>query len=219
MKKKINYKKLYIVIFLVCILYLIGKITYSFYESNINGQVDADIADFKILINGEDVSNSSGTLDSGVILNNISWATDHTRENMISPGSSGVIELELDATQSEVAVLYEFQLIDKNIDSEKLVEFESISSDGDIIKTAADTYSGIITLADINNNVKPTINIAFNFDYEEDIEIDDDESQTLDNLFEIHFHAVQYQGEELVPYSEQVKNEKDYSKNKIYSLF
>ena len=121
---------------------------------------------------------------------------------MISPGSSGVIELELDPTQSEVAILYEFQLIDKNIDSTKLVEFESVSSDGDVIKTAEDTYSGIITLDDINNNVKPVISIAFNFDYEDDIEIDDDESQTLDNLFEIHFHAVQYRGEQLVPYSE-----------------
>ena len=202
MKKKVNYKILYIVIFLVCILYLFGKITYSIYESRISGRVDADVADFTILINGTDVSETDGTLGSGVILDNITWATDHTREDMISPGSSGVIELELDPTQSEVAILYEFQLIDKNIDSTKLVEFESVSSDGDVIKTAEDTYSGIITLDDINNNVKPVISIAFNFDYEDDIEIDDDESQTLDNLFEIHFHAVQYRGEQLVPYSE-----------------
>ena len=202
MKKKVNYKILYIVIFLVCILYLFGKITYSIYESRISGRVDADVADFTILINGTDVSETDGTLGSGVILDNITWATDHTREDMISPGSSGVIELELDPTQSEVAILYEFQLIDKNIDSTKLVEFESVSSDGDVIKTAEDTYSGIITLDDINNNVQPVISIAFNFDYEDDIEIDDDESQTLDNLFEIHFHAVQYRGEQLVPYSE-----------------
>ena len=202
MKKKINYKKIYIIVFLVCILYLFGKITYSFYESRVNDRVEADVADFTILINGTDVSETDGVLDSGVILDNISWATDHTREDMISPGSSGVIELEMDPTQSEVAILYEFQLIDKNIDSTKLVEFESVSSDSDVIKTAADTYSGIITLADINNQVKPVINIAFNFDYEDDIEIDDDESQTLDNLFEIHFHAVQYRGEQLVPYSE-----------------
>ena len=202
MKKKINYKKIYIIVFLVCILYLFGKITYSFYESRVNDRVEADVADFTILINGTDVSETDGVLDSGVILDNISWATDHTREDMISPGSSGVIELEMDPTQSEVAILYEFQLIDKNIDSTKLVEFESVSSDSDLIKTAADTYSGIITLADINNQVKPVINIAFNFDYEDDIEIDDDESQTLDNLFEIHFHAVQYRGEQLVPYSE-----------------
>ena len=202
-----NSKKKISIILLVtvigCFLYFGARSTYTSYESIIEGHVKNSVAGIHLTINGVDaVENNDGTLDNRVILDNTTWVSTHTREEKISPGSSGTIELELDPSGSEVAILYEFRFVDKKIDNDKLLTFAEITSNDGIIRTSQDTYTGIITLSDIANDRTFHISANFYFDYLEDIEGITENNQVLDDLFEIHFHAVQYQGETIQQYIE-----------------
>ena len=187
-----------------CILYLGAKATYTSYESQIEGNVANPVAGIHLKINGVDVvSNNDGTLDNRVILDNTTWVSTHTREEKISPGSTGTIYLEVDPTGSDVAILYEFRFVDKKIDDDKLLTFGPISSDRTLTRTSEDTYTGVFTLSDITNNQKAHITASFFFDHLNDIEGITEDNQVLDDFFEIHFHAVQYRGEQIVEYVEE----------------
>ena len=198
-------RKKFIVVFLIiivgCFLYLGGKITYTSFESEIDANAATPVAGIKMRINGVDVASSGDSLDNSIILDNTTWVSTHTREGKLSPGSTGTISFELDPSGSEVAILYEFRFVDKLIDDDKLINFDSITSDDTFVRTGVDTYSGIFTLEDIENSKKVNLSVDFYFDYLTDIEGITVDNQVLDDLFEIHFHALQYRGEELVPYT------------------
>ena len=199
-----NKKAALIFLFFVigCFFYLSSKSTYTSYESNITGKVNANTAGIHLSINGFDVMNSGEVLDNRIILENTTWESTQTREKKISPGSSGTIDLEVDPSSSDVAILYEFQFVDKVIDEEKLLNFgDIVSEDSYFIRTGVDTYTGLFTLDDINDGKKANIHVDFYFDYLNDIEGITEDNQVFDDLFEIHFHAIQYKGEEIVPYS------------------
>ena len=199
-----NKKAALIFLFFVigCFFYLSSKSTYTSYESNITGKVNANTAGIHLSINGFDVMNSGEVLDNRIILENTTWESTHTREKKISPGSSGTIDLEVDPSSSDVAILYEFQFVDKVIDEEKLLNFgDIVSEDSYFIRTGVDTYTGVFTLEDLNDEKTANIHVDFYFDYLNDIEGITEDNQVFDDLFEIHFHAIQYKGEEIVPYS------------------
>ncbi len=203
-----NKKKIFTIIFMVliigCFLYLGARSTYTSFESEIEGNAATSLAGINLTINGVDVvSNNDGTLDNRIILDNTTWVSTHTREEKISPGSSGTIDLELDPSGSEVAILYEFRFVDKKIDDDKLLTFGNITSTDTLIRTGVDTYTGVITLNDINQSRTVTLSADFYFDYLTDIEGITEDNQSLDDLFEIHFHAIQYRGEEIEEYEEE----------------
>lgn len=208
MKNTEKREKYYIFIILIliigCFLYLGSKSTYTLFESEIEGEASVKTAGIHISINGVDIleNQSSGVIDERIILDNTTWVSTHTREEKLSPGSTGTISLEVDPAGSEVAIVYEFRFVDKVIDEEKLLNFSNIvSDDNTFIRTGVDTYSGIITMADIANGKKVHVNVGFYFDYLTDIPGITEDNQTFDDLFEIHFHALQYQGGTLTPYS------------------
>ena len=198
MKKNCIY--IFVFICILSFLYLGAKSTYTSFESHTSTIMKAKTAGIHLKINGQDIT--SGLINNNVILENTEWTSSRTREGKISPGSVGHINLELDPTGSEVAIMYEFQFLDKKIDDDKLLNFSSIVSD-DLVRISRDTYAGIITLNDLNNNKKINIVANFYFDYLTDIPGIEEDNQVLDDLFEIHFHAVQYNGDELVPYVEE----------------
>ena len=193
---------LFIVLCSGCFLYLGARGTYTSLESEIEGNASASVAGIHLKINGVDVvENNNGTLDNRIILDNTTWVSTHTREEKISPGSSGTIDLELDPSGSEVAILYEFRFVDKKIDDDKLLTFADITSDDTFTRTGVDTYTGVFTLNDIEQNKKVRISADFFFDYLTDIEGITEDNQVLDDLFEIHFHAIQYRGEAITEYT------------------
>ena len=203
MKALLGNKTLLIILFLVLLvfLYVGAKGTYTAYESNVSGNVGNKVSQIHFAINGEELG-TDAVLDNRVILENVTWTSNHTREGKMSPGSTGNFQFELDPTGSEVAILYELKLIDKVVDADKILTFTNISSDRTLTRTAIDTYSGIFTLSDIENHAMGHVTIYFSFDDTEDFEGFTDDDQTYEDFFEIEFRALQYQGEVLVPYSE-----------------
>ena len=199
--KNKSFLSIFAVILIICFLYFGGRSTFTAYESLIFGGSTIKTSGIKVKLNGVDIASNSEILNSDFFMNNIKWNSTHTREGKISPGSSGTFQIELDPTGSEVAILYEFSFVDKAVDDSKLLTFDDISvDDREIVKTSIDTYSGVISLDDISNGKKVTFNIAFTFDNVEDIEGIEDGADVYEDLFEINFKAIQYSGEELVPY-------------------
>ena len=202
--KDIKGKNILLFLFLLlCLgsLYYGAKQTYTAYESSVDSRVANDISDIHLRINGEEIR-QNGVLNNRVILDNVTWVSTHTRAEKISPGSTGSFQLELDPTGSEVAILYELQFVDKVVDDDKILNFGNIVSDDTLIQTAADTYSGIITLNQIQSLQKIHINVGFSFDASHDIEGFREDNQAYDDFFEIHVKVYQYLGETLVPYTE-----------------
>ena len=181
-EKKPKHFILMVLVLILCILYLGAKVTYTTYESFINTQISTETAGILLKLNGVDLAESDTVLDNNLILDNITWTNTHTREGKLSPGSSGTINLELDPAGSEVAMLY-------------------IDCDQTLTQTGPDTYTGILTLNDVLNGTKVHLDVDFYFDYLTDIEGIEEDNQVLDDFFEIHFHAIQYQGESITPYS------------------
>ena len=205
MKNSNKYLKLFLYVFIVvlCLGYLGYKSTYASYETNVSGNINPQIADWKILVNGVDAALSDDSLD----LDSSSFKWDcpsgGVREKKVGPGCSGVMNLSIDASSTEVAVLYEFDIVDKNIVPEKILKITNIQfSNSNFYKTDISKYSGYLSLDDIKNN--PTLNISIEVIWEDtgDIVYDEEFFTNDENYITIDFVAKQYFGEEIIPYTE-----------------
>lgn len=195
---KRKYKICFILILIGCFLYLSNKITYTSYESKIGGSVKNDVARFKLLINGKDAASFDNVLIEDVV-----WDSTNTREGKLSPGSCGFFELNLDPSESDVALLYKFSFVDHKVDEGKIIEFNKIESNNSkIVRTDNTEYSGIITLDDIKNGNKPKIRVDFCYPDIGEQEPFTEDNNNLDDFFTIDFSTYQYLGEELVEYKE-----------------
>ena len=199
--KIVNKKNLIILIFIlvVAFLYFGGVSTYNSYESNIDARVSNDVSGIHFFINGHEIDTANSL--NPYVLENVTWTNTHTRALKISPGSQGEFSFNLTATGSEVAILYEIQFVDKVIDGDKILTFQNVTSNRTLVRTDEDTYSGIFSLQDIQNNASITIHVDFLFDASIDIEGYTEDSQIYEEFFEINFHVLQYKGETLVPYT------------------
>ncbi len=156
--------------------------TRAFFQSNANSSVDLDIAKFSFLVNGtinEEVSiDLNSTLDS-----------NYTK---VIPGSSGVIKLNLDASESEV-----------NIRSVIKINRESIPNN---LKIYKDAEHGV----EINDSIVEIIN------YKEQKEVklywkwiftEDNENNWMDKAISININVTGEQiinKEDEIPYEESI---------------
>lgn len=182
----------------ICFVYLYSKGTYTIFESIIDGTINPDIATWSIKVNDVLVTTTDpATVD----ITNITWTGEHVADGKVAPGSVGVLDINIDPTDTDVAIRYDIEVIDKNINPDKLLTVHSITDNvGELVRTGISTYSGVITLDDISNGVVE--NITLNLEWvDDDLEIDFDEvGVTADNYLEINFRAIQYRGEEIIPY-------------------
>jgi len=200
--KFLSFKHIYLSILFLCLAYIGSKFTFSLYESYLDTDINGNVSDIKLKINNVNIVNNTGDI-SEVVITDITWtAVSHTRAGKISPGATGTFNLRLDPHGSQVAILYKFTFVDKTIDPDKILTFTDIrASNGTVVRTGVNEYSGIITLADINNSQTIALSIDFEYVDEEDMEPFTEDTGNLDDFFTINFDALQYNGETLVPYT------------------
>lgn len=204
MKNGNKYLKIFLYVFIVvlCFGYLRYKSTYASYETNVKGNINPQIADWRILVNGVEATISDDVLelDSRSFIWNC--PSSGVRDQKVGPGCSGVMQLDIDASSTEVAVLYEFDIKDKSVAPEKILKITDIQfSNNNFYKTDVSKYSGYLSLDDIKNN--PQLNIRLEVVWEDvgDIVYDEEFFTNDDNYITIDFFAKQYLGEEIVPYN------------------
>jgi hypothetical protein len=200
---KINIKTmLYIgvLILFVISIYLISE-TYAVFETNSNGTADFSIGSWVIHLNSIDISSGETVSFS---INSFNYSdSSHIANGVIAPGRSGYFDLILDPDGTDVSVRYDITL-DMEEEYADNITYYVTTTDGTTIRTAEDTYSGIIDLNSIDNGDVATLRIVVewvdNGSYNES-----DTALGLENNSSISIPAqinvVQYLGETIEEYS------------------
>lgn len=187
------------ILVIICVCYCCGVFTYSKYQSKVETEVESNIAKWSIFLNSENITD---TFEKTVTIDDITWESTHTESGHAAPGSSGYFTIEIDGDITEVAFKYDINYIDKSQDENYVLKLVSMtSSDGYLIHTKKDNYTGLFSLADINSKRKKVI--TFNVVWENDDETDFDSNVDSNSDFlDLKFIATQYHGENIVEYSE-----------------
>ena len=129
--------------FLVLFIFGIAS-TFGLFHSNVDGDVNTDVAKWNILIN--DTNISDGVTDKFVI-NDLAYSdTTNKKPGTIAPGTSGTFSLTLDATDTQVSVIYTIEVDDSKFGNEmlKIAKVEKVAGSGDFQEVTDGVYQGII---------------------------------------------------------------------------
>lgn len=196
-----NIKLLITILALSFFLFFFSARTYSSLSSTTSGNTTAELAKWNILINN---TNISSTYTETVSVNNIDWESDYAINYNAAPGSTGVIHLTIDPTDTQVAIRFDLTVIDHTVDETKLLTIESMTLDGkELVQTAPNTYTGVFTLDDIEAHQTSEITIEATWINDEANNENDSkiaQGELEPDYLGLDFQAIQYHGEEIVPY-------------------
>lgn len=193
--KKLNNIFIFLLVLSCGLLFVFSNRTFTAFESKVNDDINLNIADWIIMVDNQDVAKQK----KAISLKNIVWSSEHTRENKVAPGSTGVVNVKIDPTLTEVAFSYNISYVDHEMDPNVLLTVTSITLDGKELEDEDDnTFSGIISLDDIKRGKTMSLVIHVEWVNDEDNnEIDSligfNESEA--NYLELNFEATQYKGE------------------------
>lgn len=189
---------LIVLLILLCLLFLKSRVTYTSYESNVDGKIVSPIASWKIKIDGKDITTEEAT--TGIKIDNIKWNTKNAREGKVAPGSDGSMTIKIDSSGTDVAIYYEFEYIDKDIDETKHLKITDMKFNNVILRRIdSNKFAGILTLDDIRSGIMPEVVVNVIWESDEDIVYDPETVNDLDSFLVFNFMAKQYRGEELPP--------------------
>ncbi len=150
------------IIMLIFTFYQIAT-SYAKYIAEATAVVEKQAGAWSIKVNNTDISNSNSETTFNVD-NLIFPESAFVAENKLAPGANGYFEIVIDSTGSSVAVRYDVTLVVDNLNIIDSIRFTKacIVVDGEeveegIIKTGDNTYSGVISLEDVTNEVQTTL--------------------------------------------------------------
>ena len=192
-----------LVIILICICFVVFSDTLALFETDSDGDISTDVGKWVIKVNNETIT-EEGVEE--IEITNFNYSTSTKVENgYIAPGGTAYFDLVVDATDCDVAVLYSVDLNLGETDYGNNISITLENRDGSaVVRTGEFEYSGIITLASINNNDTKTLRVNVTWldvaaSNDTDTELGKVEDSKL--YIPIKFKARQYLGETLVPYS------------------
>lgn len=168
-------KKTWILIGTIMLLYTLYQvaISYAKYSNTASATVEKQAGAWIVKVNNQNIVNSSGTATTFNI-NNLTYpsSSQYVAQNKMAPGTNGYFDIIIDPTGCSVAIRYDVKLDVESLDIIDSIKFSSAYrvvnntevSEG-IIETDENTYSGIISLADVKNSVPTTV--RFYLEWEE----------------------------------------------------
>lgn len=196
-------KKLWIVVIILMFasIYLISS-SYALFESDSSGLINSDIGQWTIKLNDYLISDTS---EVSFDVDNFQYAENiHTVDGYIAPGRNGYFDVILDPKGTQVAVKYDISLNMENAYAENISLNVNVSNGQDVIRTAENTYSGVFSLEDIENEETITLRISIEWLNDVNYDVSDTEfGLTGGNIsIPVTVNVTQYNGEEIVPYTE-----------------
>ena len=175
--------------------------TYALFESNKNYDVSSDIAKFVIKVNGSEAKTEEFVVDSIAYYEN-----EYVIDNKIAPLVDGYFDIVVDAEDVEVSLRYDIEFDFSSLSIPGLV-ISSITELGGntLVLTDKDTYSGVITLADMDSSTVNTVRVYISWQNDEaNNEVDSSWGMVADKVISIPVNVklTQYLGEELPVYVE-----------------
>ncbi len=198
-----NMKRVLLLISLLMLFFTIYLTmdTYALFESNKNYDVSSDIAKFVIKVNGSEAKTEEFVVDSIAYYEN-----EYVIENKIAPLVDGYFDIVIDAEEVEVSLRYDIEFDFSSLSIPGLV-ISSITELGGntLVLTDKDTYSGVITLADMDSSTVNTVRVSISWQNDEaNNEVDSSWGMVADKVISIPVNVklTQYLGEELPVYVE-----------------
>ncbi len=198
-----NMKRVLLLISLLMLFFTIYLTmdTYALFESNKNYDVSSDIAKFVIKVNGSEAKTEEFVVDSIAYYEN-----EYVIDNKIAPLVDGYFDIVVDAEDVEVSLRYDIEFDFSSLSIPGLV-ISSITELGGntLVLTDKDTYSGVITLADMDSSTVNTVRVSISWQNDEaNNEVDSSWGMVADKVISIPVNVklTQYLGEELPVYVE-----------------
>lgn len=196
------------VIIITIILLIISAIlvyailsTYATFRSEFSGSMKVNNATWKILINNTDIS-LNATKEFTIDNINIDQSQG-VEEGKLAPGLKGNFNILIDPSDTDVSIIYELKFDTKNINSTniRIDEVKETYTGNNLVQTDVNTYTGIISLDDIKNNVTNNIQVTllWHDDGNEDINIGEIPEYKIN--IPVAVKVSQYLGEELQEYN------------------
>lgn len=198
-------KKQFYILSAIFVIVVIAEIIYAFglLESNTTRVVESELGEWTILVNNVDVTEQVVSFN----INNISYDTEaNVKTGRIAPGLGGYFDITIDPTDTEVSVRYDITYDTSGIEATGTsINIASVTetSNKTIVRTGENTYTGIITLSEINNDQVDTIRTTIGWpnveaNGEQDYEVGKTANATLD--IPISIRLIQYTGEQITAY-------------------
>ncbi len=206
-------KKTWILVGIIMLLFTSYKIatTYAKYVAEANATTEKQSGAWVIKINDNDISNSNSQttfdIDELVFPEN-----EFVVEGKLAPASTGYFDVVIDPTGSSVAVRFDVTLDVSGLNAYDAINFvaayrvingEEVSEG--MVRTGTHTYSGVISLDDVENGVASTMRFYIGWEEEETEEGDESDTQ-IGNLKDVttalpvNVVVSQYSGETLEEY-------------------
>lgn len=155
--------------FSMFISFTVFKETYGKYVTDINESTNIKIARWRILINGEDVRNSSST---STTIAPVFMGNDNIQSNVIAPHAEGYFDIIIDGSNADVSFKYDIDIKVSEESSVKDLIITGYSIDeNEKVVTNETTLSNIVLL----NQQSKLINVRFY------IKWNDEDGATMDN--------------------------------------
>lgn len=198
--KKIALIVLLFIVLLAVIIYAIIT-AYATFRSEFFGDMKIDNATWKIVVNNTDIS--SQTVKNFTIDKINVNETEGVEDGKLAPGSRGNFNILIDPTETDVSIKYELKLNTEYIDKTN-IKIESVKEtlhSNNLIRTAENSYTGIIQLKDIQNDI--TNNIQINIIWEDNTDQDMNIGEIPNNQIKIpvELKVSQYLGETIKEYN------------------
>lgn len=197
-----NIKKVFTILTIIMLCFTIYKIvsTYALLESKIQKNIKADIGKWSIKINSEDIA-TNATKEFVMDRFQISQSP-YTKENKIAPGMNGVFEIEINPQDTQVSIRYDITIDESKLTNKaiKLNEVIETNNNNTIVKTAENTYTGVILLKEIDSSYSDIVQISFDWENIEENSMNDIEiGSVYDNNIKIPITVQfsQYLGENI----------------------
>lgn len=192
-------KKIVFLLIVVVIIIMAIVVTYALFESKTNGILKIDSGKWKIILNGEDISNGVQKefyIDSVQI-----EGSKYVKEGKFAPGMNGYFDINIEVT-ADVAVRYDITFDTSKIDNESIniTDIKATTNNEDLIKTGENTYTKIYTLQEAKNGIESTVQAVIEWKNDENYnEKDTIIGKTVDYNIKIpvKVEITQYLGEEV----------------------
>lgn len=192
-------------LYFICFIFLLVTVftivdSYGLFESENTLLVDSDIARWNVVINGSDIKyNDTFVVDKVNLIDN-----DNVLSGKIAPGSLGYFDIVIDPSGSDTSIRYDVTFDFSSLNSNIVVSSIEEVYSGNLIRTDVNTYSKVITLDDINNNISNIVRVYIKWDNNEDNNDSDSSVGSILNNFisiPVTVSASQYLGEDIVSYT------------------
>lgn len=160
-------RKIWILSALIMLLVTVYEInsTYAKYFTEAEGIVEETIGAWIVKINGTNIA--TGTDLQSFTINDLTYnSNDYVLAGKIAPGLLGYFDIEIDATEASVAVRYDVTIDFSSLNLSDSIKFTKLvrvvdgaESEEGITKTAESTYTGVVSLSDIEAGKTNTIRV------------------------------------------------------------